>query len=597
MGALERSADAYARALEVDARFLPAALALADVELMLLDLPRLALARELLRQVAGSLDPPPPELFLALGRVERAAGTLEPAAVAFERYLVRGPNRALGLLELARTRLALGRADGERVYYEGVSLDDPVANAEYRADLQLIAAPSTLQEFDRREGDARVAFLHRFWGDRDHFDLRSEGERLREHYRRIWYARSHFPLTISRRFYGPQDAYRSGNNDVDDRGVIYIRHGSPSRRLRPFIFGAMPNESWLYLRSDGNRVFHFSAGYDTKGGGDLYDYRLVQSVLDLRGAEDASPDQLILSRQSLSPLYGRMLNWGNFGSASAADLERSTGAADIVAGTSTDSYELQFARRLEAVGDLVAVGRRANDRLAHFVFGIAAPGTSGQPMAGRLGYPVRVRLVALDRKNRAVASLDTALVISLPRQLRPTEWLVGRAELTIPPGRWTYRAAIQQGDSAGVLLPRDTVLVSPADGLSLGLSDIALGTPGRAARWVTEVGDTVLLAPSRLFRQRGEVQIYYEVSGARAGNVYRHQITVLEAKRRVDEAKRRPLVSLSFDELAGGDLVRSRRSLQLDRLKPGSYFVEVTIAAPDGSARARRRLIRLIPTR
>ncbi|HET6797359.1 MAG TPA: GWxTD domain-containing protein [Gemmatimonadales bacterium] len=596
LGQLERSADDFARALAVNIHFLPAALALAEVDLMLMEPRRLGLARDLLRRVTTTLKPPPPELFLALGRVERAAGSLEPAAAAFERYLVRG-RRALGLLELARTRLALGRADGEPIYYEAAALDDPVANAEYRADLKLIADDSVLHEFDQLDGAGRAAFLHRFWMDRDHVELRPEGERLREHYRRIWYARSHFPLTISRRFYGPQDAYRSGNNELDDRGVIYIRHGSPNRRLRPFIFGAMPNESWLYLRADGNLVFHFSAGYDAKGGGDLYDYRLVQSVLDLRGAEDAPRDQLILSRQSLSPLYSRMLNWGNYGSAKAGDLERSTGAADIVLGTATDSYELQFASRLEAVGDLVAVGHRADDRLAHFVFGIAAPGTSGQPISGRMAYPVRIRLVALDRRNRAVASLDTALILSLPRQLRPTEWLVGRAELTVPPGRWTYRAAIQQGDSAGVILPRDSVLVSRADQLSLGLSDIALGARGRAVRWITDVGDTVLLAPSRLLRQPGEVQIYYEVSGARRGSIYRHQITVLQANRPAEEAKRRPMVSLYFDERAAGDLIRSHRSIQLDQLKPGGYFVEVKVTAPDGSSQERRRWFQLIPTR
>ena len=89
-----------------------------------------------------------------------------------------------------------------------------------------------------------------------------------------------------------------------------MRHGEPATRLRPFVFGLMPNETWRYGRADGDLLFHFSAGYDDAGGGDLYDYRLVESVLDLRGAADAPDDQLLLSRQTLSPLYGRMLHWG-----------------------------------------------------------------------------------------------------------------------------------------------------------------------------------------------------------------------------------------------------------------------------------------------
>jgi GWxTD domain-containing protein len=594
LGCLARASDNYARALEADVRFVPAALALAPVELSLLDSARLVVARDVLRRVAGAADPAPPQLLLAWGRVERAAGSLDSSVVAFERYVSSGPNRALGLLELARTRFALGRADGDAPYYEGSALDDPQATSGYRADLELLAPDSVMRVFDRLKGEARAAYLHRFWSDRDHVELRAEGERLREHYRRILFARLHFPLTISRRFYGRQDAYRSGNTEVDDRGIIYIRQGQPAERLRPFVFGVMPNESWRYARAEGDLLLHFSAGYDGTSGGDLYDYRLVQSVLDLRGAEDAPRDQLILSRQSLSPLYSRMLNWGAYGSANARARERNIGVTSISVGTTTDSYELQFARRLGAVADLVAVGRGPGGSLAHFVFGIAAPGTSAQPAPGAVEYPVRVRLVILDRQEQAVAHLDTVVTIQLPQSLSQKEYLVGRAELTLPPGRWSYRAALEQGDSAGVVLPRGSVQVTNMSGASLGLSDIALGTPGRAVSWITDAADTVLLAPSELFRKGAEVEIYYEVSGATPGQPYRHEIAVLRADGREDEARRRPLVSLSFDEVAAGEVIRSRRSVRLERLKPGSYVVEVKVTGRDGASQLRRRSIQLI---
>jgi GWxTD domain-containing protein len=590
---LERSAANYARALRSDARFLPAALALAQVELALMDTTRLATARGVLRSAATAWPVQPPELLLAWGRLERAAGTLDSAAAAFERYLLIGPNRALGLLELARTRLALGRADGETPYYEGAALDDPEAKAQYRADLELLAADSVMREFDRLKGQTRAAYLHGFWTDRDHVELRSEGERLREHYRRVLFARVNFPLTISRRFYGRVDAYRSGNTEMDDRGVIYVRHGEPAQRLRPFIFGAMPNESWRYVRAEGDLLLHFSGGYDGHGGGDLYDYRLVQSVLDLRGAADAPRDQLILSRQTLSPMYSRMLNWGRFGAAIARDQERSIGFASIATGTTTDTYELQFARRLGVVADLIAVGRRAGGSLAHFVFGIAAKGTSPDPADGGTIYPVRVRLVGFDARDRAVGRLDTTVVIDLPTPLRKGEYLVGRAELTLPPGRWTYRASLQQGDSAGVVLPRRPVYVAASNGTSLSLSDLAFGSRGRAVSWITDAADTVLLAPSELFRKGADIELYYEASGATPRERYRHEITVLHPGVRKSD-RQRPLVALSFEEETPTTVIRSRRTVKLDRLKRGSYLVEVKITGPDGDSRVRQRLVTLI---
>jgi hypothetical protein len=242
---------------------------------------------------------------------------------------------------------------------------------------------------------------------------------------------------------------------------------------------------------------------------------------------------------------------------------------------------------------MVAVGRRGDSSLAHFVFAIAASGIAGRPAPGATQYPLRIRVVALDHLERAVGTLDTAMVISFPQPLTDEQWLIGRAELSLPPGRWTYRAAIQQGDKAGVVLPRDSVLVSRVDSFSFALSDIGLGSPGRAARWVTDAADTVLLAPGTLLRKGKEVQIYYEVSGAETGQKYRHQITVFRVDGHRHKPDSRPVVSLSFDEEVGGQVIRSRRSARLDRLKAGSYVVEVRVTAPDGSFTVRRRMIRL----
>ena len=591
IGSLERAATANIRSLSSDLRFIPAALALARIELTLLDTMRLRRARDVVRRSVALLSPAPAELLLAWGRLERASGGLDSAETAFRRYLAEGGRRPLGLLELARTRLAQGRSDGEPIYYEGAAQDDVEATDGYRADLALIAPDSILTQFDRLQGQSRAAFLNRFWTDRDHLELRHEGERLREHYRRVFYARSHFPLTISRRYYGRFDAFRFGSTELDDRGLIYVRQGEPTQRLRPFIFGAMPNESWRYARGDGDLLFHFSSGYDGYGGGDLYDYRLVESVLDLHGAADAPRDQLILSRQKLSPLYSRMLNWGAYGAANAEARERNIGATSIIVGTTTDSYELSFTHRLPAVADLLAIGRAAGRTRGHLVFGTPAGGVAPQKTSTGVEYPVRVRVVALDRYDRAVATLDTVVQVVHSRALDKNEYIVGRAELTLPPGKWSYRAALEVGESTGVVLPRDSVRVGTTDPRFLSLSDIALGTPGRSVPWQTERGDTVFMAPSELFRRGSDVGLYYEVTGAVPGEKYRHTITVFNAKDRAGSA---PLVSLFFDEAATDEVMRSRRLVRLNRLKTGSYVVEVTVTGANGSSQRRRRGMKLI---
>jgi hypothetical protein len=145
-----------------------------------------------------------------------------------------------------------------------------------------------------------------------------------------------------------------------------------------------------------------------------------------------------------------------------------------------------------------------------------------------------------------------------------------------------------------VVLPRDSVLVAHDGESSPALSDIAMGARGRAVPWITDAGDTVLLAPSPLFRERSEIEVYYEVRGATTGGQYRHEISVLRADRRESAKKGRPLVTLAFGEAASGSILRSHRTVRLDRLSRGNYIVEVRITGPDGRSEVRRRIIRLL---
>src|SRR5882724_5993737 len=166
-----------------------------------------------------------------------------------------------------------------------------------------------MREFDLAHGAKRAAYLKQFWSQRDRAELRADGERLREHYRRLFYARKNFQLTSLNRHYDIVERYRSGSRDFDDRGVIYIRHGEPSSRATYAAPGLEPNESWRYTRPEGDLIFHFVAREDVQ------DFKLVESLFDVLGfsqqialREDRAWDdpmaaQLMLSREPLSPIY------------------------------------------------------------------------------------------------------------------------------------------------------------------------------------------------------------------------------------------------------------------------------------------------------
>jgi hypothetical protein len=209
-----------------------------------------------------------------------------------------------------------------------------------------------------------------------------------------------------------------------------------------------------------------------------------------------------------------------------------------------------------------------------------------------VSYPVQVRLVALDGADHAVAHADTTVVFRVSRPLARGQYLIGRVELPVPAGAWVWRAALAQGPDAGVVLPRDSVTVRPL-GPGLSLSDLALGIPAASARWHPTPADTVLLTPFDLFLEGSEVEVYYEAGGTHAGAAYRHEIGVFRVRgdNRVED---RPVVTLRVDEAARAEVMRAHRTLQLARLKPGRYVVEVKLTGPNGETDARRRAIRVV---
>ncbi len=596
--ALTRSAVAFAKSAEVDPAFVQGLVDLANTALRQRVNIKLGVALDALRRAGTTPAREVPEVMLARGRVEREVGDGDSALTAFRGYLERGANRGLGELEMARTLFLLGRYDGMAPYFEGAASDDSVTVAGYRADLATIASDSVLHEFDQVHGDRRVAYLRQFWGRRDRTELRPDGERLREHYRRLFYARKNFQLTALNRHYDIVERYRSGSRDFDDRGVIYIRHGEPTSRASYAAPNLEPNESWRYSRPEGDLIFHFVAREDVQ------DFKLVESLFDVLGFSNAvalrqdrasanpMAEQLMLSREQLSPIYQRLQSAGGIATGRYQTEERAIGHASIALGTTTDSYELTFPSELKVESEVLAVGHDSAGSLVQIAYAIA--GSSLEPVTVTRGYlySVRVRFVATDRTGKVVASLDTTRHFVAPAPVPSGENLVGRAAVNVPPGKYEYRLAIQQGEEAGVVLPTDTVRVGEPTSQSLSLSDLVLGSHSTNLFWRRADDDTVTFNPLRTYKRNQDMDLYYEVEGLSAGTPYSVRIAV--RKQGGGGGLFRKIfggggaaISLKFEEQGAFPVGSSHRNLKLESLKPGKYTLEVVVE--DGQGRTDRR--------
>lgn len=620
---------------------------------------------------AAASPPTDPRVHLALGRSYRATGDEERALAEFERYAdlaatagdADADGAGIAELELARALEALERTDeAVDAYWAGLSEPDAATRAAYRRDLSWIADSAEMRAFDSLSAAELKPWLRDYWADRDAVELREPGARLREHLRRWNYVHARFRIPnpdrrtqFERR---PRDridqcmdglpAYindlefddhtwrddaRRRERLLDDRAIVYMRHGEPARRTTslgivdhtgeliaqgvtppgsagepegagdedvPEIGGptdelmdlASRNESWLYWFEGEPRLFHFIA--DPAGGTHAPTTLITDPIIS---------HAYLLGVSRLDSRYRRLAFLAQNASAglklarpircydSYQDLRRER-RDDMLVAVNTESYTLVYPVDLTPVVHGFAVGEaaRGTGRVL-VVFAVPGERLTPQPRAdARAGvaYPLTISAVVYDSSLDVVRRIDTLRTFVAGDTLGEGEYLSGYVEIPIPAGVYEVRAAVVQdslvggaGYQAGVELGRGS------DGLAL--SDIVLGRAGSGLGW-RRWGELVPLNPLGAYEEGQTAELYYELTGTKPGATYTTTIEV----RRGDRGEKRTGTALRFTETARASELRVSRSLGLTSLGDGTYRLRVTIDE-EGTGRTvtRDRILRI----
>jgi len=580
--AQERAAAAFARSASADPNFTPLIVLEAHVGRSLHQPQRSAVALEALRSAARSTGGA--QVLQGLGQVEREYGDPASALKAFEAALsLVSRHRGFGLLEVARTRFLLGRPDGDVPYYLGAAMDDSISVVAYREDLALIATPAELRGFDAVAGPRRAEFLRRFWRSRDLVEFRSDGERLREHYRRVFVARRAYPRYLPGQGH-ELPRYIAIADGVDDRGVVLIRQGEPDDRANLNALGFEPNESWRYVRAEGDLLLHFVARQNPN------EFQLVESLFDVADARASSTlfepervagDQMLLrSRERLSPLYNSSGRTDATRAVAFQLAERSAGRASRQTALTTDSYNPRFARALAVRASLTVLGREAEATRVHLAYEVPFESTAASWLGQGIEYPIRLRLVALTQEGGAAAQVDSVVrPVAMVRQ--GDRVLVGVVSFSLPDGPVQVRVGFEDGTRGSLL---GMVALHPDRPAPNGftLSDLAIGPV--ASPWQVNLhGDMVALDARNEIRRGQPAEAVIELQ--------RHTATGLECQLLVIRVDDEPGIAYQEQWPETGTAPRQliRRDLDLARLRPGLYRAEVTVRSPAGQLVRRTR--------
>jgi GWxTD domain-containing protein len=593
--ALSQAVRSFARAVEADPTFSIALVDLANAAMRQRIAPRLVVAQAALRRAAGTSAGRAPGVQLVRGRIERRLLDNDSAIAAFHGYLSAGGDSAIGGVELARTFALKAMAESTMAAYfaaAGRPVSD-TARREIRKDLRWFATAVELATYDTVRADSLGTWLRRFWIGRDLSDGRRPGERMVEQFRRYQYAVQNFSLPSRHRGFDVAFAFRdTSQQDFDDRGVIYMRHGAPTERSSYQAAGYEPNESWLYRRDppEGDLVVHFAAFNDVQ------DYRLVQSLLSVCTRRFSSDPLLpsvvgqvalwrecVQSRSRFSPEYERLARLTETATPNVWASERAASMAMVHEATTTDSYHLAFETQLRPVVSLFAVADSGLRPELHLVFAVPASRLHPRDSEGASAYPLALRMLVFDSTNHLIAAIDTLRVFRSASRLSPGTFLTEQLVVRVPPGRFHFSFVIQEpGISAGDAVSNHQLEIPRLDG-SFAVSDIILGRLGSGLVWRRPEGE-VPLNPLMRFPRDGEASIYYELYGLPEG-------AQIGTRVRIVRSGGRSIFRRVFGGGGGADLsyvtvvdsplrMHVRQSLGLRGLSPGRYRLRLELTDP-----------------
>jgi hypothetical protein len=575
------------------------------------------------------------EVWLVLGRLERQIDSNAAALRAFDAYLaLPEADRGLGQLERARTLFALGRpVEAERAYYGGAADPSVTARALYRKDISWIADSAELAILDTAGGGSLPATLGRFWRDRETASGRAPGSRIAEHYRR-WDVAMHryrlAPEFIHQWTFG--EVYRSAQSEVDDRGVIYLRHGEPDDRASFIDDGVPPNESWVYHRPTGDLTLHFTQDigasgwhlidgltrleispcllpglFDSRGGIDpayqvLADRARNDSV-KIWFAADRGDVAAVRFRQACSrralPRGQQLAAVIGLGTSTVVpeyflthlpDRERLASVRNIESAVHTDTDPLRYRAPLQPILQVYGVGgtRQGAGKLL-IVWAIPGedhPRTDTIPGVQGVVYSARIRANVTDSTGKLVVGIDSVRRQRANALLTETQNLSGLLTLDVPAG--SYRVQLSVADTIGDKGAARVVggIPVPAFTGPMEMSDLVLGLEGQGLVW-NRGGTRFPLNPRNIWTNADAMEIGFELAGVPAGQPYKVRIALADLGA---DSTTPPKASVEFENQASGARELVTQSLSLRGVRPGRYLLTATITA-DGKAIRRERRI------
>jgi GWxTD domain-containing protein len=572
-----RASKYLLEALRLDEMHLPAVTALARLAIISRETTLLTEARRYGDRIAAETKDA--ELLTLLSEVAREQRQYSTSSQHAAQALKSDPRAARARYNLAIALLAdpATRNDGYRNYLVAAAEGTPEVLRRLRRDLATIAEENDLPDFGdprRNPGES----LEKFWLTRSVRDGHTPAERVAEHYRRIAHAREKFFAKNGATF-NDDAIYWTPDQQLgyDDRGIVYIRYGEPTRVIRSVPSAKNYFQSWVYELPGRDRIlFHFQLPPQAGRG-------YVISVIPACGAWLATHAELSADYQNLAVKCGTGApDWAT--SSLLADMNVLY-RRDTQQALHSDAFVPTFSNELAVDADAYAF--RSADGVREYAVAVAVPALPS--LRTRDGYNFNLRLVVADTVLGFVQTFDSTVFFPSP-QLAKTQYLRTSTTVRLPTAHAPFfRMIVRSGTDSTV---GRSVYASLPTYLTKGfdISDIVLGEARDGGRFTR--GEVQLhVMPSRLFTD-ATFKVFYEIYGLEPGTDYQTTIRIEPKDGGVAAALRRltgqAAITLSFrGTVAGPETWRQQELRTVEtQLAKGVYTLTVTVEDPRTGAQA-----------
>ena len=531
-------------------------------------------------------------------------------ALALEALESLPPDRAgfpSAYLERARVGLRYGdAAEAQRAagfFWQACSGMDAEVKRELWLDLLPLMTPIEREAWEVSEaGSDACQLVHDMFEERARLMATSEDDRLALHYGRLheaegqyWIKRPRFYREISDVFGRPPGLW------LDDRGLLLIRLGEPDHEEACPLKRDLLALCWAYYRPVGYKLFFLSTMRRVDGGLADGDYKIQESLGPRAGPGNlyfhtyvvngdlpkSLVNHIILSAAASLPHHSDLKEeWEKGLDLAEGRIYRRLGQVAVHRFTS---------EAIESIPDVPAIASSAVMRWEALRFynpsqeqwqvwvlaSVRADDLETETVNDSTVYEISAKLAARTSNRYALDSLEQR--VSLPTGAANGAGIPVRMSLTAEPGPVPFTLAITDDANPGTgTWVQDTIRV-PSSSRLAHLSDIAVAQR-EGGSW-TRDGETFLqVTPSHITDPEGNIHVYFEVYGIRAGRSYEVEVRL----GRTDEPDE--IFSLDPSELPfrlefGSSMPSSRIGrhhvrLELGETKPGSYTLGIRVRDP-----------------